>query len=246
MDRHPLSFAHLSLIHHGPKRRREATSEAGADHEADGVRQADQVDVREIHRHEFGERTPMCETRLELTVTNLVVALQAVHTLPATATERQRYALSRAPFRYISTHCLHDAGEFVTRHMRSLDHRVMAHPTVPVTPAQAGGANPDHNAVFSRHGIRSPANRDGIFEFVKDRRSHGSRGFSLLLVDSHQEQRGQSQYGKKTDHIGNRGEGNATREGRVNAEFLDDNRQGDARKRRAHEIHEYRHRDHHA
>src|SRR5690606_23588898 len=88
----------------------------------------------------------MGETGLLLVVADLVIAGSTLFTTTAGADERNRHPIAHAPARHGVTDRLHNTGQFVAWNVGQADAVIMAHPAVPVTPAQAGCLHTDYRA----------------------------------------------------------------------------------------------------
>jgi hypothetical protein len=131
--RNPLPGGNFALSYEGPKRGHESTPQAGCGDIIEFIRQAHQIDVGVMDRHKFGKRTPMGKTWLELIVTNLMVARQALGTNAAATNKREGYSVANFPPAHIFPDILDDAGDFVAWYMGQRNVRIMPHPSMPVT-----------------------------------------------------------------------------------------------------------------
>ena len=113
-----------------------------------------QVQIRMMDGHIFGKRPPMGKAGLELAVADLLMAGVALQAGAAAAGERHGHPVAGIPLADIPSSRRNRARQFVARHMRQGDIRIMLHPAMPVAAANAGCLNLDHHAVGRRRRIR--------------------------------------------------------------------------------------------
>ena len=158
---------------HRPERGREPAAEARGLHEADLVREGDQGQVGVAQRHTFGESAPAVKAWLELAVADLLVAAAARHAPPAPRDEGHRHAISPLPARHLSPHLLDHPGDLVPGHVGQHDVGIVAHPAVPVAPADPVRFDPHDHAVGRRLRIRQRFDCDRAPVLAVDCGSHG-------------------------------------------------------------------------
>jgi hypothetical protein len=117
MDCDPLPGGNFALSYKGPKRSHESTPETCCGDIIEFIWKADQINVGVMDGHKFGKRTPMSETRLELVVTDLMVARQTLGTNAATTNKRKGYSVANSPPTHIFSDLLNDSRDFVTGYM---------------------------------------------------------------------------------------------------------------------------------
>ena len=89
----------------------------------------------------------MGKTRLFLLQADLLVAGMAFGTAAAPTDEWYSDLVANLPFCDVIPNGLDDASQLVARHMRQVDVAVVSHPAMPVAAADAGGRNPEDNAM---------------------------------------------------------------------------------------------------
>ena len=173
MHGNPLPGRGLSLIDDGAKRGREAAAEAGGGGEVHRLGEAHEIEVGLMDRDIFGERPPMGEARLDLVLTDLLMARMAFRARPAAADEGHRDPVARLPSGHVLADGFDDPGQFVTWNMGQPDIRIVAHPAVPVAAADAGCLDPDNDAMGFRRRIGNGRQFRGLGERLVEHGLHG-------------------------------------------------------------------------
>ncbi|MDR8774012.1 hypothetical protein FEP92_04419 [Burkholderia multivorans] len=169
VHRDPFACRRAPLIGDCAKRRDEPAAEARRGRKIERVGQPHEVQVRMMDADEFGERTPVREARLKLPLAHLLVAGVALRAAAAASDERHGHAVAGLPARDVRTGRDDHACQFVSRHVRQHDVRIVPHPAVPVAAADAGRLHLDHDAVRRGRRVRDLHHaRRGAECFVND------------------------------------------------------------------------------
>ena len=172
VHRHPFSRGNTSLVDHRAERGRKPTTQARRRHEVQIVRQPDQVRVGVRQGDQLGKRTPRGEPGLEVVVANVRLAGEALGTSSAPDREGHRHAVARLPAAHLRARGFDHPGQFMSGNVRQADVWVVAHPAVPVAPADAVGPDPHHHAVGRRCRIGHLAKSERSAELLVEDRPH--------------------------------------------------------------------------
>jgi hypothetical protein len=162
------------LRHHGPVRGREPAAQAGGVDSVEPLGDADEVHGSAGHDDRLGERTPVGEPRLLLGPADLLVPGEALGTGAAGAHEGRGDEVALAPASDVQADRPDPPGELVARDVRRADVRVVAHPAVPVRPAQPGRLDRHDDAIRRADRVgHLPQGRLGPKGLIED----GAHGF---------------------------------------------------------------------
>ena len=176
MNGDPVPAAHVALIHYGAEGGSEAAPQARPGHGPDRVGEGYQVFVGIVDVHELGEGAPVREAGLKLIGAHVLVAGPALSAGAAAAHEGDRHPLSARPLLDPVAHRRDRAHDFVPRHVRGIDHRVVALPPMPVASAHPAGLHRQHDAVGRRGWFGDRPQFEGRVEIVVDESLHDSDG----------------------------------------------------------------------
>jgi hypothetical protein len=91
---------------------------------------------------------------LKLPITNLMVSRPTLGTGAATTNERKRHPVTFTPPPDIFSDSFNHPGDFMPGYMRQFNIRIMAHPSMPIAPTQAGCHYLEDNTMFLRDWVR--------------------------------------------------------------------------------------------
>jgi hypothetical protein len=162
----------------------QAAAEGGAGHVVDRVGQLDEIEIRETHGDELGERAPAGESRLVLLRADLRGAFAAVVARAASGDEGDRDALTGTPAFHIAADSHDVADELMPGHVRQRgDVGVVPLPAMPIAAAHARGAHCDDGAIESGHGIRHALDAQRLAKPVKKYSTHEGAPAAASLSD---------------------------------------------------------------
>ena len=131
----PFAAPQTPLINNSPKGRGKPTAKAGGGVKAHAVRQGNQIQIGLRQGDIFRKTAPMGKAGLELRIADLLVSGMAFGATAAGTDKRNGDPVPQFPATDPSPECGNRARQFVARHMRQFDVRVMPHPAVPIAPA---------------------------------------------------------------------------------------------------------------
>jgi hypothetical protein len=182
-----------------PERGREAASEARGGDEVDVVGERGQREVRLAERDPFREASPAVKAGLELAITHLLGTGPAGHAPAAPRDEGDRNAVARAPAGHVTSDLFDHARDLVSWNVGEDDIGIVAHPAMPVAPADPVCLDAQNDPVMRQCRIRKRLYHDGaavlpvyrgLHEAAASRGGHpavpGCRGlpFADILVNS--------------------------------------------------------------
>ncbi len=173
VDGNPFSCPDFCLGFQGAKGCRKAAAQARGGHGIHGIGKPHQVHVGVVNGHEFGKGTPACESGLKLVVTDLLVAGEAGHAVPASGHEGHGHSVAVFPVPYVFPYLDDCSGQFVPGHVREPDVRVVPLPAMPVAPADACGIHGQNDAVIGGCGVGDVRDSQGGAELGKYGGFHG-------------------------------------------------------------------------
>ena len=161
---HPVTPRHSPLGLHRPERGRKAAAQTRGFDESHLVGQRGQGEVGVAKSHALGEPAPTVESRLELAVTDLLVACSAGTATAAPRNEGHGHPIARSPPSHVTPHLLHHpaiscpgtcgrtmSGSCPTHPCQSLRQTPLAW-TLRTTPSGAGsGSGSDSIAIGPRY-----------------------------------------------------------------------------------------------
>ncbi len=150
MNGYDLTGTDFALVNHATETGGETTAKAGGGGEIHFIGQAHQIGIGIVNRDIFGKASPMGKARLELMITNLMIAAVAFRAMAAARNERDRDPVADFPAFDILANRFDGAGKFMAGNVGQFHIGIMAHPAVPVASAQPGRPNLDDNAVIFR------------------------------------------------------------------------------------------------
>ena len=127
-----------------------------------------------LQHDEPGEGAPGIEAWLKLIGTDLLVAGFTEAALSTTTDEGSSYPVAGLPVDHSVADLLDDASEFVTGNVGDMDVGIMAHPAVPVAPANSGGFDPNHDPGRSWGRVWNGFDRQLALEFPEEGSLHGT------------------------------------------------------------------------
>ncbi len=132
------------------------------------------------NRHAFGECSPSGKAGLIVVVANLKLALTARFARSAANAKGHSNAIAHSEAADLRSHRFNDASQFMPRHMRQCDIRVVTHPAVPVTAAKSCGTHTNHDAVSGWCWIRNVLQRQRPAKSLKHYGSHAAKSIKNL------------------------------------------------------------------
>jgi hypothetical protein len=172
VDCDPVAGCDAAVHVDGRERGHEPAAEARGLDEAELLGQPDEVQVGARQRDVLGERAPCGEARLEVLVADLRLAVPTRLAAPAAAAERHRHPVAGREAANLRPDRLDHPGQLVAGHVRQRDRRVMAHPAVPVAPADPGRPDRHHDPVTRGSRIRHRLHPQRLPELMDDGGSH--------------------------------------------------------------------------
>ena len=173
VNRDPLAGADPALVDDRAEGRREAAAEAGRGGERHAFGQGYEIEVGLMDGDVFGEGAPMGEARLLLVQADLLMPGVALGAAAAAADERHGDLVARLPSGHVLAHGLDHAGQFVPRNMGERDVAVVAHPSMPVAAADAGGRDPQDDTMRRGARVRDRDQLRFFPEFLEQDGFHG-------------------------------------------------------------------------
>ena len=119
------------------------------------------------------EGTPGCEAGLEVVVTDVLVAREALGAGAAAHGKGHGDPVACFPAAYLGADSLDGARQLVTGYVGQVDVGVVPHPAVPVAAADAGGLHADDDAVRCRRGVRHVLDGQGLLKGFVYGSAHG-------------------------------------------------------------------------
>jgi hypothetical protein len=114
----------------------------------------------------------MGKSWLKLEIAHLVIAREALRAATAATNKGQCDTVTHLPVAHILAYGCHAACKLMPRYVRRGDVWIVAHPTVPIAAAKAGGHDLDDNAIRSGGRIGHRLYSDGGSEFLVNGRFH--------------------------------------------------------------------------
>lgn len=114
----------------------------------------------------------MREAGLQLVIADLLISRAARPACAAGADEGYCDSITHLPTSDAFAVGSDLAGKFVPRNVRHANIRVVAHPSVPITPTKTSRFDSDHHAVVGRHGIVDTLDAQRLSELVVDSGFH--------------------------------------------------------------------------
>jgi hypothetical protein len=96
----------------------------------------------------------------------LLIAAGALSAFSTATDKWQGYPVTFAKSLDTGAHSFDDTRNLVPRHMRQRNVRIVTHPAMPVAAADAGCADPEHDAGIARLRIIDAADFDRALEFL--------------------------------------------------------------------------------
>ena len=147
VNRHPFSGLHVDTACEAVECCHETTSQAGSGGEVDVVRYPHQIRGSVGKCYFLSERAPRTEPGLILVLAYVGVPLITFSARAAPAGERNRHSIADAPTEKVVTDFGNNPGHFVPWYVGIGDGGVVAHPRVPVRPADTIGFDIYHNTI---------------------------------------------------------------------------------------------------
>src|SRR6185503_5264614 len=148
VHRDPLPLADSCLIHYRAEGRCEAAAERRGCREAQLIRQPNHIVIRAVNRDVFGERSPMCEARLELMIADLLISRATRPAQAARAHERNGDAIADVAAGDELPFGRNHARKLMTRHVRHTNVRIVPHPPVPIAATKTGCLDSDNDTIL--------------------------------------------------------------------------------------------------